>query len=102
METFYELQAWLADCMTDTSDTAPFNDSPSAEFYRKLAVNQPYLIDYLLQANPDQVSQFKQVVHQLGLYVSLMSCLGIAIHCALGTHDSDPCGDDAGSLLEVK
>lgn len=49
MEEFYRMQGWLSDYLSDTSDTSVFNDTPNADFYRKLAANQPHLIDWLLQ-----------------------------------------------------
>ena len=68
MEEFYRLQGWLSDYMFDTSDTSVFNDTPNAEFYRKLATNQPHLVDWLLQATPTQIVQFRNVMTDLELY----------------------------------
>ena len=68
MEEFYRLQGWLADYMADTSDTSVYNDTPNADFYRKLAVNQPHLVDWLLQAEPSQITQFRNIMTDLELY----------------------------------
>ena len=68
MEKFYRLQDWLAAYMSDTSDTSVFNDTPNAEFYRKLVVTQPHILDWVLQANPDQVTQFREVLTELELF----------------------------------
>jgi len=49
MDVFYKMQSWLSYYMADTSDISSFNDTPNAEFYRKLAANQPHLVDWILQ-----------------------------------------------------
>ena len=49
MDTFYQLQRWLSEYMADTSDTSFFNDTPNAEFYRKLTIDQPHILDWLIQ-----------------------------------------------------
>ena len=65
MEKFYKFQGWLAGYMADTSDTSVFNDTPNADFYRKLAVHQPHLVDWLIQAPPDMVKNFREIVTEL-------------------------------------
>ena len=68
MEKFYKLQSWLSNYMSDTSDTSVFNDTPNAEFYRQLTSGQPHLVDWLFQARPEQVEQFRCVMTELELY----------------------------------
>ena len=43
------MQAWMTSYLADTSGTSVYADTPSADFFRKLAHNQPHLIDWLLE-----------------------------------------------------
>ena len=62
---YYIVQGCLSEYMADTSVTAPFKDTHTADFFRKLVVSQPLIVDWLLKASSQHVEKFRVVINEL-------------------------------------